>query len=569
MKPFIRLLQFILMGTCMLPALLSAQSISVGTPALEDAYRRAQLMGKIDSSLSFTSRPFFPAQSQKITNIFDPDSTLEKDRWNKWDGTFTFAGNKGFIQILPVTLQVKYSRPCPISMNDGLMIPAKGFQPLLSAGVYAKLGPLSIQFQPEFLYAENKPYNGFAQQHNNNSWAAYYSIYNYIDLPERFGDGPYQKASWGQSSIRLTFGPASLGISNENLWWGPGMRNSLLMTNSAPGFKHITLNTVRPIKTPIGSFEGQLVSGRLDNSGFKPPIYEHDSLGNQWYIPKPNDWRYFNGIVLSYQPKWVPGLFLGASRAFYMYHQNMGNRLSSYLPVFIPLSKKASVGEGELETYEKDQLASLFIRWLLLKEHAEFYFEYGREDHAYNLRDLYLDLEHTRAYNLGFRKLIPLKNKPDQFIQVNMEVTHLEANNHNRVGGSSSWYTHWSITQGYTHNGQLLGAGIGPGSNLQTLNISWIKGLKVIGLQVERYVHNKDFHYRAFLDTRYNWVDFIGSLVAEWNYKNLIFTAKMDGIVSFSYQFLYDPIPSNPPFFWDPAKNVYSVQALLGVMYRF
>ena len=117
--------------------------------------------------------------------------------------------------------------------------------------------------------------------------------------------------------------------------------------------------------------------------------------------------------------------------------------------------------------------------------------------------------------------------------------------------------------------GQLLVAGIGPGSNMQTLNISWIKGLKLVGLQLERYVHNNDFHYAAVLDTRYHWVDFIGSLVGEWNYKNLIFTAKVDGIVSFSYQFLYDPIPSNPPFFWDPAKNVYSIQALLGVMYRF
>jgi len=569
MKCLYRLTGLILTGFCMFSISVSAQSLSVGTPALEDYYRRAQLLGKIDSSFSFTSRPFFPQDALKLANIFDPESTLQKGRWGKWDGTVNFGGSKGSIKVLPATILMRYSRPVPISMNDGIMIPAKGFQPLVSAGVYVKYGPLSVQFQPEYLYAQNLNFGGFPQEHNNYSWQVYYSIYNFIDLPERFGEGPYQKASWGQSSVRLTFGAVSFGLSNENLWWGPGMWNTLLMTNSAPGFKHLTLNTVRPIKTPIGSFEGQLVGGRLNNSGFTPPILERDGLGYQWYTPKIDDWRYFNGVVLSYQPKWVPGLFFGAARAFYMYHQNMGNRISSYLPVFIPLSKKVSVGQEDQETFEKDQLASLFIRWLLPKEHFEIYFEYGREDHAYDLRDLYLDIEHTRAYNLGFRKLVPLRNKPDQFIQVNLEVTHLEANNHRRVGGSSSWYTHWSIAQGYTNTGQILGAGIGPGSNMQTVNISWVKGLKMIGLQFERFVHNKDFQYRALLDVRYNWVDFLGSLVAEWDYKNFIFTAKLDGIVSYSYQFLYEPIPSDPPFFWDPAKNIYSVQALLGVMYRF
>lgn len=567
MKCLYRLTGLLLTGFCLFSISVSAQSLSVGTPALEDYYRRAQLLGRIDSSFSFTSRPFFPHDALKLANIFDPESTLQKGRWGKWDGTVNFGGSKGSIKVLPATIQMRYSRPVPVSMNDGIMIPAKGFQPLVSAGVYVKYGPLSVQFQPEYLYAQNLDFGGFPQDHNNNSWQVYYSIYNFIDLPERFGEGPYQKASWGQSSVRLTFGAVSFGLSNENLWWGPGMRNTLLMTNSAPGFKHVTFNTVRPIKTPIGSFEGQLVSGRLNSSGFGSPVLEREGLGNQWIIPKPTDWRYFNGIVLTYQPKWIPGLFLGATRAFQLYGKDLDNRLSSYLPVIIPLTEKNT--DVPTELIGRDQLASLFFRWLLPKEKMELYFEYGREDRSGDLRDLFLDLEHTRAYNLGFRKLLPIKNKSDQFIQIHAEVTHLEANNHRRVGGSSSWYLHYTIFTGYTQKGQLIGAGIGPGSNLQTLNISWVKGLKMVGLQLERYVHNKDFHYLAGLDVRYNWVDFLGSLVGEWDYKNFIFTAKLDGIISYSYQFLYEPIPSDPPYFWDPAKNVYSVQALLGVMYRF
>ena len=52
------------------------------------------------------------------------------------------------------------------------------------------------------------------------------------------------------------------------MWWGPGTRNSLIMSNNAPGFLHFTLNTKKPIETFIGSFEGQIISGKLEGSGF-------------------------------------------------------------------------------------------------------------------------------------------------------------------------------------------------------------------------------------------------------------------------------------------------------------
>jgi len=38
------------------------------------------------------------------------------------------------------------------------------------------------------------------------------------------------------------------------------------MSNTASGFKHISLNTSRPINTPIGSFETQIVAGVLKSS---------------------------------------------------------------------------------------------------------------------------------------------------------------------------------------------------------------------------------------------------------------------------------------------------------------
>ena len=63
----------------------NGQSLPVGTPLLGDYYRRAQLLGKVDSSISFTSKPFFPIEALKLNNSFDPDQKLERERKKKFN----------------------------------------------------------------------------------------------------------------------------------------------------------------------------------------------------------------------------------------------------------------------------------------------------------------------------------------------------------------------------------------------------------------------------------------------------------------------------------------------------
>ncbi|MFX8805488.1 capsule assembly Wzi family protein, partial [Acinetobacter baumannii] len=75
-----------------------------------------------------------------------------------------------------------------------------------------------------------------------------------------------------------------VGISSENLWWGPGIYNSLLMSNNAPGFWHLTFNSRKPLKTPIGDFEWQLIGGKLveDTSA----LLEIKNLTTNYYNPQ-------------------------------------------------------------------------------------------------------------------------------------------------------------------------------------------------------------------------------------------------------------------------------------------
>jgi hypothetical protein len=545
-----------------------AQSLPVGTPVLEDAYRRAQLLGEIDSTISFMARPFFPIESLKLDNGFDPYSSLQDEKNRTFNKEMHWGGLLGEVKLLPFSLQQQYNTDHPYSLNDGPMIPARGYQTVVSGGIFAKIGPLSIQLRPEYVYAENKDYQGFYKDQIDRKWSGYYEVQLFIDLPEKFGTEPYHKLSLGQSSIRMTYGPVSLGFSNENLWWGPGMRNSLVMSNTADGFKHYTLNTVKPIRTPIGSFEGQIIAGRLVNSGYDVPDTSRTYMGSLIYQKKRDERRYINAMVLTYQPKWVPGLFIGLSRSFTKYDSEKDSSFRTLFPVFFPLERKK---QPDFPNRPKgpDQRLSAFIRWLLVPEKAEVYFEFMRENQPDSWRDFMLTPMYSGAYTFGLRKMIPLNRHKGQYIQVNTELTQLEQTNANPDFPYRFIYTNKTVTQGYTNNGQLLGAGIGPGSNLQSLSVSWVNGLKIVGLQFERYVHNNDFHNITIKDFRANWVDMSATVIAEWNWHNLLLSTRFENIISYNYEHYYRPKNPNSGLFMEPGINQFNFQAQMGISYCF
>lgn len=260
-------------------------------------------------------------------------------------------------------------------------------------------------------------------------------------------------------------------------------------------------------------------------------------------------------MVFSYQPRWLPGLFLGLTRSFQTYHEDMDDGFDDYLPLFQAFQKVKTNEDAKL----RDQLTSVFARWLLTGARAEVYFEYGKNDHSYNTRDFLMSPEHSRAYTIGLNKLIPYQGRTDEFIQIGFELTHMEQSIDRILRSAGEWYMHHQVIHGYTHRGQVLGAGIGPGGNIQSLQLSRVKGLQRIGLQLERYEHNGD------LANAYGygpWVDLSAAAVASHTYRKFIFNAKLQGIQSLNYQWLSGPLGAKN-------KNVFSLNGEVGVMYRF
>lgn len=512
----------------------------LGSSSVENYLRRQQLLGQFDSTFSFNYRPIVLTK-----NGLKIDSTI----FNTSNYFNQLTKGKFVISLLPVENHLSYDHDHPDSRNDGAMIRSRGLQNYLSIGFYSELGPLSIQFKPEFVWAQNKDYEGFPlwPRHYQSTWRSRYVWFNSIDTPERYGTEAYSKVSPGQSSIRLNKWGLSLGVSTENIWWGPAIRNSIMMSNNAQGFPHITFNTQRPIKTKIGSFEWQLLTGRLEASGFKPPAYDVPMDGRIQYVPKPNDWRYFQALTFSYSPKWIKGLSLGATRWVQQYSEN-AKTTNSYFPIFQNLFRQNDKEEFGFNL-SQDQAAGIFGRWLWFDARAELYFEFAKNDASINLRDLLVDTDHSRALTVGINKLFPT-TKDKLFWQFNFEWTQTSQTESRLIRNSSSWYIHHRVRHGYTNNGEVLGSALGPSGNAQYLEVSQVKGFQRIGGALERFVHNNDFNVATFQDnsaaygdfTRY-WVDYSVYGFYEKRFNRFFLNASLYYTYSLNYQWevLFDP----------------------------
>ena len=511
-----------------------AQTVPVGMPILDESLRTLQLQGKLDLKYSLSSRPFFTDKSlttDSLYKLIDPTSKIKTIR--KY-----FLNQKAVFELLPLTFSSEFNSHHPYGWNHAGMIDAKGIQGFISTGFYAAIGPLSIQFKPEAVYAANPNFEYSTQ----------------YGAPTK---GPYHHVFAGQSSIRLNVSAISLGVSTENMWWGPGIQNSLLMSNNAPGFLHLTLNTTKPIKTPIGNFEFQLIAGKLredtsvllENKDLTTVYYnQNDYSGILTNISRDNlSWRYINGITISYNPKWIKGFFLGLNRVAYTYIDYLGENqgfVHTYLPVFIGFFRSNSAYSNA--TSHLKQMISVNSRYVFIKSHAEIYAEYGSLDNTHNLRDFLMSLDHGAGFTIGFKKLYLLRN--NKWIDFNSEVTQLSEPIDYLVRPATGY---WYLYQGgYTNESRTIGSGYGMGSNMQTMTISLVNGLKSSGIILQRILHdpNPDYSHLpvSALGLRDNkWEDISMGLIYRKKMNNLMFNASLQSIFSTNYAWKQNDNPIN------------------------
>ncbi len=455
---------------------------------------------------------------------------------------YTKIDNKIKIKYLSFSYEKQTNNNLPYGFNDGSFFQARGLQERYSAGMNVRWNILDINFQPEFVNVENQIQEEvYGDLQDRNYWTRYfYQVANNIDNFRQFGNKPINYSSMGQSRIGIATNSIGIGYSNENIWWGPGMRNSLIFSNNAPGFSHYYLQTTRPLKTILGDFELNAIIGKLDSLKYTDPdIPMMNSIWTGAIINKKLNERNIHSISVNLKPKWLSNLYLGYAYSTQSYINDM-NATGVFYSNFSKDKPKMSLG-------------AISFRFLLPKDHVEFYGELGITNQRPWQFNIFSDTT-ISGFNLGARKLFPTKNNKSNF-ELSIELTQLSIMDPRNifVSGSpfgvpkyNSWYTSSIIRQGYTNQGQLLGASIGPGSNSQTINFSWNKCLNKIGFYFERITNNNDFYHYHYISGSLGyskadayWVDINNGAYIRLNpTKNLLVLVSYANTLAMNYRWI-------------------------------
>lgn len=425
-----------------------AQSLPVGDP-LEDYARVLQLTGSLPlEPVGVRPGPLTGLGAHVAAVSADPWRSHRRGRVPRAD-----VGSGPVVEVLPVELRSTWNSARPWGFNDGALWQGRGGTVAATGGALLRWGPLRAALRPIAIRNENRGFALSPLPRNTGLGPFSYpsGIGQTLDMPQRFGDGAFTTYDLGNSFVRAEAGPVAAGLSNESMWWGPGRRNGMTMSNHAPGFGHVFLGTSRPADIRVGRLYARWVWGRLRESRYFDADPDNDS-------------RYLTGLVATLSPQWIPGLELGAARSFVMAWDGIP-ALNEALLVFVPLQKARFVTpENPSGDDETDQMASLFFRWAMPTAGFEFYGEWARGDHSRDLRDLYVEPEHASGWMVGFQKAFEVGN--DRVWRLASELTLLGSARTTLLRApASAFYVHHIVRQGYTQRGQVLGAGIGPGSS--------------------------------------------------------------------------------------------------------
>ncbi len=499
-------------------------------------------------------------QTQSDSPPLDGDIHPSTDKLN---GRFIGDFNRIGYGLTGIRSTFLFNEEFGYGRNLGSIFPSNGWTGQWSVQGYVKYRGFNLQLEPELNIAENRDFQLFPARYPDWLWVLLYRNYlNMIDQPEKYRDGSFLQLLPGNSALSFTYRDVEMAVGTRYMWWGPAKRNALLLSDNAPGFWHVSINSVRPIVTPMGGVEFQGFWGLLEDSGREPiPYRMFENQQPMTYVPKPDDWRLIQGLMFSWQPKWIPGLHFGMGRTLVTYSENI-KRVDHVFSVFRSLTYDLP----DVETIELpdlrdrfDDKMAVFLRLVLPEENVEFYTELARSKRAGSLRDFLGRPEHTLAFTLGASKLYELSRR-GTFFGIEAELTQTEKQNTWRERYYPAWYTSEIIPHGYTHKGQVLGAGIGPGSNSQYLGLNylWNGGVNRVGIFGERVIYNNDLYYILFTTSLYrHWADVNFGLSADYAWGPLYFTVNAMMMRTFNYKYI--ELTTRPGFkyegldYWNPS----------------
>jgi hypothetical protein len=447
------------------------------------------LLGAMSGAASPLHAQVVPGSGAEIGTISADRARVRQITGAAPESTSTMDSLPRLRPVLP-TVRYTWNSDLPNGGNDGGLWAGRGANVGITGGVdYRRAFPrglLRVVVAPEVDYSHNDPFPLFGgRQPGRSAFSSPWHIgQSSADLPLRFGDVPVRTIGLGQSSLTFTMPRVAFGASAANEWWGPALRNTLLLSNNAAGVPRLFARTARPLRTRVGQFEGRAFIGALTES----PFFDRNSS---------NDIRSLSGLLVTWRPAIDSGLTIGLSRLVMARASSGAGVLPHLLDVVLqyePIQPEADTGSTGQSYQHTDQLFSLFARWVFPQSGFETYVEWSRMELPRSISE-YLEVpQSTQGYTIGLQYAQP--HRHESYFRLQGEVTYLEQTQVLANHPPPDYYTGRAAPQGFTQRGQVLGAAIGPGSSTQFIGMDWLAKAWQAGAFVGRTRTENDALYR-------------------------------------------------------------------------
>ena len=331
-----------------------------------------------------------------------------------------------------------YNTAAPYGQNDGALWQGKGYNTSLTAGVRLEAYGLELTVKPQLCWQENREFD--IMPSNTDSEYGYFWGYGKnigCDVPQRFGDSSFWTFDWGDTEIRYTWHTITVGFGSQSPWLGPAWLNPMLGSNNAGTYPKFDIGlrkqrvVIPGLNWNLGEIEGRIWTGYLSESDY----FDTDNDNNHNMI---------NGFAVAYSPSFIPGMTLSVNKICLCKWED---RSIKYFNPFYD--------SNELE----DQKASFCIDWIFPQVGFEVYGELGIDDYSYRKMP---NPFHTAIYTVGAKKTFSIIKKYGIFAELLFEWNNFEMSQDFQLQWKyMGYYSHSIISQGYTQNGQIIGAGSG------------------------------------------------------------------------------------------------------------
>ena len=253
-----------------------------------------------------------------------------------------------------------------------------------------------------------------------------------------------------KADFYIHYNGLGVGISNSNMWWGPGFHSALSMTNNTTGFKNFMIGTIRELKWKNFGIMSRYTFANLN-----------DEVG--WEA------RYFTSLTMQLTIYSEQLFTFGFSRNYLTGGEEGVNwsredaQKIIFEGVFIKNLQKLDYTIAGHDPW--DQTISAWTEIAFPKNKLKIYLELGFNDNRFNMWDFIVQPDHAMASIFGFRKYGLLNNENIVF---GFEYANLIKGRHHIFRATPNWYDR-SRYDDFSYDNRRWGAHSGSDSDDLTI----------------------------------------------------------------------------------------------------